>query len=833
MAARSSGGVLQSQLNILSSLGVAGDLTDGQLLGRYLSPCEGGAQAAFTALVERHGPMVLKVCRQVLGDSHDAEDAFQATFLVLLRKAGSVRNADSVASWLHGVAYRVSRRAKADAIQRRAHERRVAEMRAFRHDREADRPESWTELHEEIARLPARYREPLVLCYLEGLTTGVVAQRLRCPQGTILSRLSRGRERLRARLTRRGLAPVNSLVTEAPPPDAEATSVPGPLLSATVQLGTRFLDQPAAAAPVSASVASLTEGVLQAMFWTKLKASGLVGLALATLAVGAGAALAYQEKKERRVVRSQKAPQEPATPAVRPPDAARPTGSSAAAFVPLPPRGELHQLLRRASSEAIALAKAKPMPSSWCLTTIASVQAKAGDLDGARATFADAAKEAEGGSAAPPAPGTSGASVTSRPSAASRRRPADPPAGCQGHARRGGRLPEGQLTVRTLAVIVEEQARLGPRRRTQDGRTAPRVLQEVFRVEPYQQRPRRVRPANRRGPRRRRRLRGRIPVVRRRAEWRQRPGQIAETASKTLDREAARRFVREAAERLAKMQSADETYFGLSDLAEAQARLGDVEGAKRSAKAIGEGPSRGGYDMTDGQPYALIRSPACSVRPAIPSGRGTRSRGLSLGERPPADEGATGGTFRSPSGRSPTATSRARRRRLARWRGSGPRSSRPSPVAMPRRDDKAARTTFARALIDARRTAKDPPSPNPELAKMPGVSQNMSASALMELAEIQAMTGDVPGALKTVRSIDDPNYRRFALESVVSARATAGDVAGALRLGLDESKTPEERRSALEGLGRGSMFACRSNGPRAAPNDGRSAPGEGLGGNRR
>src|SRR5579883_2531511 len=247
MAARSSGEALQSQLNILSRLGVVGELTDGELLQRCLGTGDGGAQAAFTALVERHGPMVLGVCRQVLGDSHDAEDAFQATFLVLLRKAGTVRNADSVASWLHGVAFRVSRRAREAAIRRRVHEQRGAEMRAARDDRESGRPDSWTELHEEIARLPARYREPLVLCYLEGLTTGAAAQRLRCPQGTVLSRLSRGRERLRARLIRRGLAPESRLVTGPSPPDAEATSVPGPLLSATVQLGARFLEGSTAA----------------------------------------------------------------------------------------------------------------------------------------------------------------------------------------------------------------------------------------------------------------------------------------------------------------------------------------------------------------------------------------------------------------------------------------------------------------------------------------------------------------------------------------------------------------------------------------------------------
>jgi hypothetical protein len=115
----------------------------------------------------------------------------------------------------------------------------------------------------------------------------------------------------------------------------------------------------------------------------------------------------------------------------------------------------------------------------------------------------------------------------------------------------------------------------------------------------------------------------------------------------------------------------------------------------------------------------------------------------------------------------------------------------------------AARATFALALADAGLSVKDPPAPNPELTKLPGVNQNMPASARMNLAEIQAMAGDVPGALKTVRSIDDQNYQRFSLQRVVSARAMVGDVAGALRLCLDESKTPEERRSALEGLGQG------------------------------
>ena len=128
MATRLAAGNFQSQLTLLSTLGVVGDLTDAELLERCLSTHDGEDRAAFTALVERHGPMVLSICRDLLGDSHDAEDAFQATFLVLLRKAGSVRNGDSVASWLHGVAFRVGMRAKADAYRRKAHERRGAEL---------------------------------------------------------------------------------------------------------------------------------------------------------------------------------------------------------------------------------------------------------------------------------------------------------------------------------------------------------------------------------------------------------------------------------------------------------------------------------------------------------------------------------------------------------------------------------------------------------------------------------------------------------------------------------------------------------------------------------
>src|SRR5262249_6928081 len=155
----------------------------------------------------RHGPMVLGVCRQVLRDADDAQDAFQATFLVLARRAGSVRKADSVASWLHGVALRIAVRAKVEAARRRAHERPSAARRVPWPADDRGPPGSWSALREEIDRLRGHSREPVVLCSLEGLSPEGAALRIGCPGGTVLSRLSRARERIRERLVRRGLAP--------------------------------------------------------------------------------------------------------------------------------------------------------------------------------------------------------------------------------------------------------------------------------------------------------------------------------------------------------------------------------------------------------------------------------------------------------------------------------------------------------------------------------------------------------------------------------------------------------------------------------------------------
>src|SRR5579883_622807 len=282
MARRSVDAVGSRHFRTLYGLGEVGDLTDGQLLERFVAGRDEAAEAGFAALVERHGPMVLRVCRQILRDAHDAEDAFQATFLVLARRAGSVRQRGSVASWLYGIAQRLAMRSRADTARRRAHERRRAERRAmtagYSASHDGGEAECWPELHEEVARLPEKYRESVVLCYLEGLTTEAAARRLGCAHGTVLSRLSRARARLRRQLTRRGLPLPAGLLAAGLSPEAAKAVVPGALAHSVVQAAMRIAAGMTVAGVVSASVAALTQGVLTMMFLARLR--GFVGAVL-------------------------------------------------------------------------------------------------------------------------------------------------------------------------------------------------------------------------------------------------------------------------------------------------------------------------------------------------------------------------------------------------------------------------------------------------------------------------------------------------------------------------------------------------------------------------
>jgi RNA polymerase sigma factor (sigma-70 family) len=285
MAGAPTNPILRFVRRIAGSHGPDAD-TDGQLLERFVSAAD---ESAFQALVQRHGPLVLNVCARVLDNEHDAEDAFQATFLVLARKAGSLRAPELLGPWLYGVAYRTALKAKAESLKRRKLERRLADM--------ASPPDAdnliWRDLRpvldEEVNRLPRKYRAPFVLCYLEGKTNEQAARILGCPPGTVYSRLAWARERLRSQLSRRGLAFSVAALAVCLSQNVGSAAVPASVVVVTSKAALAFAaGQAAAAGTVSAQVAALAEGVLRAMFLTKLKIALVAALAVAVAGTAAG-----------------------------------------------------------------------------------------------------------------------------------------------------------------------------------------------------------------------------------------------------------------------------------------------------------------------------------------------------------------------------------------------------------------------------------------------------------------------------------------------------------------------------------------------------------------
>ena len=276
-------GTYQKDLRTLFGEGTSSVLSDRQLMERFLARGDAGAEAAFAALVARHGAMVWGVCRRVLADSNDADDAFQATFLILVKKAHAVRVSDSLGPWLYGVSCRVALRARANSAQRNARRQPIHDEHIPLHDRQPDVDDVRAVLDEEIGRLPERYRAPLTLCDLGGQTHEEAARHLRCPVGTVKSRLSRGREQLRARLTRRGFAPSAALLASVFASEATARAVPAPLAEATVRAA---LALTVATGIASSSSLLLAEGVLRSMVNLKLKWLMISSVALSIAASG-------------------------------------------------------------------------------------------------------------------------------------------------------------------------------------------------------------------------------------------------------------------------------------------------------------------------------------------------------------------------------------------------------------------------------------------------------------------------------------------------------------------------------------------------------------------
>jgi RNA polymerase sigma factor (sigma-70 family) len=276
-------GLIIQQLQRAALRNNGGGLSDGQLLGCFL---ERRDEAAFEALVRRHAPMVLGVCRRVVGNVHDAEDAFQATFLVLARKAASVRSREAVGSWLYGVAYRTALGARGRLVRRWAKERQVEEMPQPEAEPAEPPCEMLALLDRELNRLPEHYRLPVVLCDLEGRTRREVARRLGLPEGTLSSRLAKARKLLARRLKGHGPTLAGGALAAALTQEVASACVPNVLIVSTTRAALLVAADNAAGA-VSAQVAALAEGVLKAMLLNKLKVVTMV-LVAAAITLGAG-----------------------------------------------------------------------------------------------------------------------------------------------------------------------------------------------------------------------------------------------------------------------------------------------------------------------------------------------------------------------------------------------------------------------------------------------------------------------------------------------------------------------------------------------------------------
>src|SRR4051794_5152989 len=262
MASAHRGAALR-QIHQLFEVGTVAGLTDGQLLERFVTRRDEGA---FAALVGRHGPMVLAACRAVLHDSPEVEDAFQATFLVLIRKADTIRGRDAVGGWLHRVAHRVAVQAGVDRSRKALPTRGSGDLLALDEVAEPSSDHDWhAPLHEEVARLPEKFRQPVVLCYLEGKTHAQAAFELRWGEATVRRRLADARRLLRSRLTRRGVALTSGALSAALVREASA-AVPASWIGA--------LDRVVASLPigklavrngVSATAARLAETMVRGM----------------------------------------------------------------------------------------------------------------------------------------------------------------------------------------------------------------------------------------------------------------------------------------------------------------------------------------------------------------------------------------------------------------------------------------------------------------------------------------------------------------------------------------------------------------------------------------
>ncbi len=381
------------QLDSLFRAGSSASLSDAELLARVTATDRGVASDAFEALIGRHGPMVLAACRGVLRDEHDAEDAFQATFLVLLRHAGSLRTWESLGPWLHRVAVRASERARAHAVRQREREARHVELASM--DQQppgsfAEREELVQRIHREVNRLPERFRVVLVICDLQCKSYQQAAAQLHVPVGTIRSRLSRARERLRAGILRRGIAfPAGVAATTLAAGEVSA-AVPARLIAETMSLADLAVAGGLAVGSASSAAVAYANELLGS---SGLIALGKVGVAVIMLGVGIVVAVSGPGWLPSTSVRQAPPVGSSAAPAIRRGNQGPVGPSDKEKSDPDRSRAALLSLLDEARQSASALID--PRSRARMFQAIATAQAKAGDQPAARAIFQQAVQAAD------------------------------------------------------------------------------------------------------------------------------------------------------------------------------------------------------------------------------------------------------------------------------------------------------------------------------------------------------------------------------------------------------------------------------------------------------
>lgn len=272
------------------------EMTDGELLTLFL---HGREEAPLAALVRRHAAMVWGVCQRLLRNPHDAEDAFQATFLVLVRKADSVKPREAVGNWLYGVAHQTAVRVRAMAAKRGGREKQMVDMPEPA-EKEAGKDDLLALLDQELSRLPDKHRLVIVLSDLEGKTRKEMARQLGISEGTVAGRLARAREMLARRLTRRGLAISSGALAVALSQSAATASVPAPLVGSTIKAASLLATgQAVSAGLVSANVVAITDGVVKAMLVSKIKSALVVVLLVGTVLGGVGVGYGLSGERER------------------------------------------------------------------------------------------------------------------------------------------------------------------------------------------------------------------------------------------------------------------------------------------------------------------------------------------------------------------------------------------------------------------------------------------------------------------------------------------------------------------------------------------------------